>query len=64
MKLFKQARHLLAMALVLLFLASPALAGAPKYVLYFIGDGLVHLNDNSVNSSFEKKIRTSLKDCS
>lgn len=33
-------RQILAVILTILFLAAPALAGAPKYVFYFIGDGL------------------------
>ncbi|WP_419661151.1 alkaline phosphatase [Desulfosarcina variabilis str. Montpellier] len=36
----KQARTIIGGILVLLLMVSPALAGTPKYVFYFIGDGL------------------------
>ncbi|WP_035240654.1 alkaline phosphatase [Desulfobacter vibrioformis] len=40
MQFFKQIKSILAVSLVLLFMAAPAIAGQPKYVFYFIGDGL------------------------
>lgn len=40
MQFLKQIKSILAVSLVLLFMAAPALAGQPKYVFYFIGDGL------------------------
>ena len=36
----RQARRIIGGILVLLLMASPVLAGKPKYVFYFIGDGL------------------------
>ncbi|WP_207309076.1 hypothetical protein [Desulfobacter hydrogenophilus] len=40
MQFFKQIKSILAVSLVLLFMAAPVLAEQPKYVFYFIGDGL------------------------
>ena len=40
MQFFKQIKFIFAVSLVLLFMAAPVLAGQPKYVFYFIGDGL------------------------
>ena len=40
MSFFKQLRNFWAAFLVLVFMAAPAFAGQPKYVFYFIGDGL------------------------
>lgn len=40
MQFFKQIKSILAACLILLFLAATAPAGQPKYVFYFIGDGL------------------------
>jgi len=40
MQFFKRIKSILAVSLVLLFIAAPVLAGQPKYVFYFIGDGL------------------------
>jgi len=40
MQFFKRIKSILAVSLVLVFMAAPVLAGQPKYVFYFIGDGL------------------------
>ncbi|MGD9825949.1 alkaline phosphatase [Desulfobacter sp.] len=40
MQFLKQIKSILAVSLVLLFMTASALAGQPKYVFYFIGDGL------------------------
>nr|WP_319492989.1 alkaline phosphatase [uncultured Desulfobacter sp.] len=40
MQFFKQIKSYFAVCLALLFMAAPVLAGPPKYVFYFIGDGL------------------------
>lgn len=36
----KHLKKILGLILVILFIATPAMAGQPKYVFYFIGDGL------------------------
>ena len=40
MHYFKQIKSIFVVGLVLLVMAAPVLAGQPKYVFYFIGDGL------------------------
>ena len=40
MQFFKQTKTMITMGLLLLFMAAPAFAGQPRYVFYFIGDGL------------------------